>query len=157
MDRTEFFNLAGAFFRDAYSLMQKKNKDYGREDSPFADFRACEAVGVSPERAVLVRLQDKLVRAANVIGRVRSVEDETLRDTCIDIANLAAILYALESDRTDADLDAEELGEIEAALAKAGRPPTDSETVADAVRSVLAPLTEGACAATPSLRSERAP
>jgi hypothetical protein len=70
--------------RQAYELFAKKNRDYG---DAFATYGT---VGV------LVRLQDKLHRAMSVSKQgVHIVQDETLRDTLIDLHNYAAMALML--------------------------------------------------------------
>jgi hypothetical protein len=66
----------------------KKNNDYGGHTDPFKNFRRHGAYGV------LVRLDDKYARLESVVkeGRTLQVEDETIYDTLIDIANYAIIL-----------------------------------------------------------------
>ena len=68
----------------AYELFDKKNRDYG---DAFATYGT---VGV------LVRLQDKLHRAVSVSKKgVHIVQDETLRDTLLDLHNYAAMALML--------------------------------------------------------------
>lgn len=70
--------------RELLALFFKKNIDYG--DS-FAEYGP---VGV------LIRLGDKIKRLASVSDRgVTLVDNETLRDTAIDLANYAVMLVML--------------------------------------------------------------
>ncbi len=62
---------------EAYMLFLKKNADYGNSIS------ICGLPGV------VVRLLDKLSRAAVVSQNAIQVKDETLRDTLLDISNYA--------------------------------------------------------------------
>lgn len=69
---------------EALHLFKKKNADYG--DS----FATYGAVGV------IVRMGDKISRLASVTARnVELVEDETLRDTLIDLHNYSAMAIML--------------------------------------------------------------
>ena len=69
---------------EAFLLFKKKNKDYG---DAFADYGP---VGV------LVRLGDKLRRFASITkSGVTLVNDESLRDTLIDLHNYAAMAVIL--------------------------------------------------------------
>jgi hypothetical protein len=78
----------------AYDLFSKKNADYG--DS-FKDF------GVI---GVLVRLQDKINRAISISSKsIILVEDESLKDTLLDLHNYAAMaLMLLDEEKKEEDL-----------------------------------------------------
>lgn len=69
---------------EALTLFQKKNKDYG---DAFANYGTI---------GVLVRLSDKISRAASISkSSVTLVNDESLRDTLIDLHNYAAMAIML--------------------------------------------------------------
>lgn len=70
--------------KEALLLFKKKNKDYG--DS-FARFGSI---------GVIVRLQDKIGRLINIDkNKITCVDDETLRDTLIDLHNYSAMAIML--------------------------------------------------------------
>ena len=70
---------------EALELFIKKNADYG---DAFATF------GVI---GVLVRIEDKIKRCISISSKeVRLVDDETLRDTLIDLHNYAAMALMLK-------------------------------------------------------------
>jgi hypothetical protein len=70
---------------DALELFIKKNADYG---DAFATF------GVI---GVLVRIEDKIKRCISISSKnVQLVDDESLRDTLIDLHNYAAMALMLE-------------------------------------------------------------
>jgi Nucleotide modification associated domain 1 len=70
---------------DALELFIKKNADYG---DAFATF------GVI---GVLVRIEDKIKRCLSISSKnVQLVDDESLRDTLIDLHNYAAMALMLE-------------------------------------------------------------
>lgn len=73
---------------EARSLFARKNADYG---DAFATYGA---VGV------LVRIGDKLQRLSSIHSReIRLVDDESLRDTLIDLHNYAAMaIMTLDGD-----------------------------------------------------------
>jgi len=91
-------------FDECMALSVKKNHDYaggGVNEDPFKNFRrAPDLAGVSIERAILVRLSDKLCRLSNILdGEVR-VDDERVVDTIMDAINYLAILKAyIEEDK----------------------------------------------------------
>lgn len=73
--------------REGLKLFKKKNADYG---SAFATYGS---VGV------IVRIGDKITRLANITkSEVRMVNDETLRDTLIDLHNYSAMAIMLLDD-----------------------------------------------------------
>jgi hypothetical protein len=71
--------------QEALDLFIKKNADYG---DAFATF------GVI---GVLVRIEDKIKRCISISSKnVQLVDNETLRDTLIDLHNYAAMALMLE-------------------------------------------------------------
>ena len=71
--------------KDALELFIKKNADYG---DAFATFGMI---------GVLVRIEDKIKRCISISSKnVQLVDDETLRDTLIDLHNYAAMALMLE-------------------------------------------------------------
>jgi len=81
MERTDQYDSVN---REARDLFQKKNHDYG---DAFAEHGT---VGV------LVRIGDKLKRLVRVTRNgVNLVDDESLRDTLVDLHNYAAMAVML--------------------------------------------------------------
>ena len=71
--------------KDALELFIKKNADYG---DAFATFGTI---------GVLVRIEDTIKRCISISSKnVQLVDDETLRDTLIDLHNYAAMALMLE-------------------------------------------------------------
>lgn len=71
--------------KDALELFIKKNADYG---DAFATFGTI---------GVLVRIEDEIKRCISISSKnVQLVDDETLRDTLIDLHNYAAMALMLE-------------------------------------------------------------
>ena len=93
MNKQEFLTNIDSFYKEAFSIVEKKNSDYGATTDPFKNFNMSLMVGVEPARAILVRMSDKLARAGNVLGKESAVK-ETIKDTLIDLANYSAILNA---------------------------------------------------------------
>ena len=78
--------------KEALLLFKNKNKDYG--DS-FARFGSI---------GVIVRLQDKIGRLINIDkNNITCVDDETLRDTLIDLHNYSAMAIMLIDEDKDKD------------------------------------------------------
>jgi hypothetical protein len=73
-----------------------KNSDYtGTSPDPFANFRLVEAAGIcTTEQGFLTRMSDKLSRTTSFVQKgTLLVQDETVEDTLIDLANYC-ILFA---------------------------------------------------------------
>ena len=69
---------------EAYGLFKKKNKDYG---DAFAKYGAI---------GVLIRIGDKINRATSISqNKIELVNDESLRDTLIDLHNYSAMAIML--------------------------------------------------------------
>lgn len=77
-----------------------KRHDYASHDDCLGNFREAQRLGISPLQGIMVRLTDKYTRACNVIRRNgnHAVENESLEDTLIDMANysLLAVLAGRE-------------------------------------------------------------
>jgi hypothetical protein len=74
---------------EALTLFNKKNKDYG---DAFANFGTI---------GVLVRMSDKISRAVSITNSsVTLVNDESLRDTLIDLHNYAAMAIMLMDEKS---------------------------------------------------------
>lgn len=82
--------------KEAYELFAKKNVDYGDAFSTYG------TVGV------LVRIGDKLQRLTSVSKNgVALVQDETLKDTLLDLHNYSAMaLMTMEDERKDEEVSA---------------------------------------------------
>ncbi len=78
-------------------IILKKNDDYANSDNPFKNFESASVVGIGVERAILLRILDKLSRIGNLIDKPPAVVDETMDDTIVDAINYLAILKAYRS------------------------------------------------------------
>lgn len=93
MNKTEqFFSHLHHLAQIGLAIATNKNQDYAGNGDPFANFRASEVAGVGIERAMLVRMMDKISRISNLIQRPPAVVNESLVDTCIDLSNYSLIL-----------------------------------------------------------------
>jgi hypothetical protein len=102
-DEEQFFTLLYQFAQIGLATARAKNKDYAGNGDPFANFRNSEAVGVSTARGMLVRMMDKVARISNLITRPPAVANESLLDTCVDLAMYALILAAYIKMHPEAD------------------------------------------------------
>lgn len=92
MNQTQFVDAIEETFKQGVEILRIKNNDYAAETDPWKNFRFAEIVGVGIERAILVRISDKLARISNLIGKEAQVKDESIIDTLVDLSNYAAIL-----------------------------------------------------------------
>lgn len=80
-------------FEKCLSIAKRKNADYGGGGAdPYKNFKGSLLVGVNPERAILVRITDKLSRVSTLLGQEAQVKDEAIEDTIDDAINYFAIL-----------------------------------------------------------------
>ena len=76
--------------KEAKILFERKNKDYG---DAFAEYGAI---------GVLVRIGDKIKRLQNISNtKITLVNDESLRDTLIDLHNYAAMAIMCLDEKTE--------------------------------------------------------
>jgi len=89
---------AEATFAKCLGIMEKKNADYGGAgDDPYKNFKNSLVIGVIPQRALLVRLMDKISRASTLLDNEAQVKDESKLDTIEDAINYLAILHSMVS------------------------------------------------------------
>jgi hypothetical protein len=90
--RGRFMEEIQETFYEAIDIIKNKNNDYANSADPFHNFKSVVQDGLSVEQGMTVRMRDKMARIGNLLNRPPSVKDESLRDTCIDLANYAIIL-----------------------------------------------------------------
>ena len=84
----------------AKAIMKDKNHDYtsGSAD-PFHNFRGSEYLGVKPEKGILLRIQDKMMRLSTFINKGKlNVANESAEDAIIDIINYCILIKGLIED-----------------------------------------------------------
>lgn len=83
--------------KEMLELYKIKNKNYGNSFS-----KQFEEYGLT---SVCIRLEDKLnrLKSLNKQGKEANVDDESIRDTLVDLANYA-ILTVIELDKQSSDL-----------------------------------------------------
>lgn len=99
MTTNELINNITQTFAEGVLLVERKNADYAGSEDCFRNFRFSAIVGVSPERAILVRVADKLARVSNLLDKESQVKDEHITDTLLDMINYLAILKAMLSEQ----------------------------------------------------------
>jgi len=97
MTRDELIVLHEDLCFDARELMRKKNQDYsGATGGVFANFKACEYLGVDPITGILMRITDKLSRISSFVERGElNVKSESANDSLIDIVNYAILISGM--------------------------------------------------------------
>ena len=101
MNKKQLLDSIATTFANGVKIVKKKNTDYAKGNDAFSNFRHSELVGVTVEKAILVRICDKIARLGNVLENgTTAVKDESVADTIIDGINYLAILKAyLEDNR----------------------------------------------------------
>lgn len=86
-------------------ILVKKNSDYsGIAGDVFANFRNAKMLNLKPEKAILVRLMDKMSRLNTFIDRENFlVNEESFQDTVVDAVNYLVILSAMVSENKESD------------------------------------------------------
>ena len=85
--------------------MALKNRDYvGQEgNEPFANFTRVESMGIcSTEQGFMTRVTDKMSRLSSFLNSGKMhVEDESFRDTIVDVINYMVLLSAYIQDKEE--------------------------------------------------------
>lgn len=76
------------------ATVRKKNGDYSTGTDQFQNFRASELLGLSVEKAILVRTLDKIVRMSNLLDHEANVSDEPFEDSTDDVIGYMMCLRA---------------------------------------------------------------
>lgn len=99
MNHEQFIAHIEESYRKGVDLVRKKNQDYGNPSNPWLNFEMARLVGVPIERAILIRMSDKLARVSNLLEKEPSVAEEKIEDSLLDLANYAVILMAYLDDQ----------------------------------------------------------
>lgn len=96
MNRQEYFVFAKLFFKQCIDIGKKKNSDYCSDSSnPFANFEASQTLGIPTEIGLMTRMMDKMMRVASFMQMgTLQVQDESVQDTLLDLANYSCYLAA---------------------------------------------------------------
>jgi hypothetical protein len=110
MNQNEFIKFHKEFLDKMHTTVCAKNKDYAGnspDEYAFANFKMSENLGVcSMEQGIIVRMSDKLSRLATFAKKKElAVKDETVWDTCADLANYSVILAAIIKEKSKQNKD----------------------------------------------------
>jgi hypothetical protein len=83
-----------ATFDKALKIVEQKNSDYATQANPWANFETSAVLGITVEKAILVRTLDKIIRVNNLLEHSAYVTEETMEDTLTDAINYLALLAA---------------------------------------------------------------
>lgn len=105
MNRAQYLEFHKQLCEEARSLSERKNRDYAGNggEQPFANFERCQTMGIcTTERGFLVRMTDKMSRLSSFCeSGFLSVNDESVRDTVMDLINYSALFLAFISQPPD--------------------------------------------------------
>lgn len=88
------------YLKEVANLHDTKQRDYGREDDPFANVRASEEWGIDGWVGAMIRLNDK-VRRLQSLAVTGKLSNEGAIDSFMDIACYAIIARVLFEDESD--------------------------------------------------------
>ena len=105
MTRDELLRFHEQLCKEGRDLMNLKNRDYAGKHGtePFANFTRCEAMGIcDTEQGFMVRITDKMSRLSSFLdsGKMH-VEDESFKDTVVDVINYMVLLAAYTKEKDD--------------------------------------------------------
>ena len=105
MTRDELLRYHSDICRSAQELMALKNRDYAGQEGnePFANFTRVESMGIcSTEQGFMTRVTDKMSRLSSFLNSGKMhVEDESFRDTIVDVINYMVLLSAYIQDKEE--------------------------------------------------------
>ena len=71
-----------------------KSADYSKGSNTYRNFEGSERIGISVQKGILLRLQDKFIRLENLLESDTPKVAESIEDTIMDAINYLAILKA---------------------------------------------------------------
>ena len=83
-----------AVLQEIAELHERKQRDYGTDNDPFANIRASQEFGISPYKGIFLRIGDKVQRLkADCVNG--TLANEGVVDTLLDIAVYSVIASLL--------------------------------------------------------------
>lgn len=79
-------------------LHARKNHDYAKDGDPLSNFRRSSDFGISPFRAILVRMSDKWSRIEELSKKENQVKNESIIDSLMDNAVYSLLAIVLLED-----------------------------------------------------------
>lgn len=89
-----FLAFAHSFYKDAEAILRKKNQDYAAGNDPLSNFKLAEQMNIATtDKAIFIRMMDKVSRLSVFLQKGHFlVQNETVKDTLLDLANYCVIL-----------------------------------------------------------------
>ena len=91
----ELIAFASEFSADCRRIVYEKNRRYAAAEDPFKNFRLGGSYGI------VVRMTDKVSRLLTLLNPAHPIDataDESIDDTCKDLANYAMLLAAMRAE-----------------------------------------------------------
>ena len=104
MTQADFLEVFKTKLINYARIVDAKNTDYSEGSDPFANFRLIEELseGLIDTRAgILTRMSDKVKRIGNLLFRPAKVNDESLLDSCHDLAIYSTVFAIYVQQETD--------------------------------------------------------
>lgn len=103
--------LHQAVTKEAFELVSSKGNDYNSQQQAGGDtlfnLRVASMLGLvdSPERSVLVRLCDKIMRLVSLTAPGVTPKHESIKDTVLDIVNYSIYVLAFCNEKKEPECD----------------------------------------------------
>jgi hypothetical protein len=81
-------------FDGCFDISLKKSNDYSKGSNTYRNFEGSIRIGISVQKGILLRLQDKFTRLENLLQSDTPKVAESIEDTILDAINYLAILKA---------------------------------------------------------------
>jgi hypothetical protein len=81
-------------FDECFDISLKKANDYSKGSNTYRNFEGSIRIGISVQKGIMLRMQDKFVRLENLLENDTPKVAESIEDTLMDLINYAAILKA---------------------------------------------------------------
>lgn len=96
MSTTEFREFVGSTFIYIQKILDGKNSDYAKDDSPFSNFEKSAGFGIDRLTGLAIRMSDKMARLESYCkkGELKS-HDDGLKDIFFDLIGYSVIALAM--------------------------------------------------------------
>ena len=81
-------------FDECFDTSLAKSNDYSKGENTYRNFEGSVRIGISVQKGILLRLQDKMIRLENLLESDTPKVAESIEDTISDAINYLAILKA---------------------------------------------------------------
>ena len=88
-------------FDTCFDTSLAKSNDYSKGENTYRNFEGSVRIGVSVQKGIMLRLQDKFIRLENLLESDTPKVAESIEDTIMDAINYLAILKARREYESD--------------------------------------------------------